>query len=454
MPKSLTKQLKNLQYGEINPDEKWVIKNRSILLSQIKNTLPVRDTKKSYLLGLGYFFQIFTSFKLIRPLAIALIVVFVIPTVWIARGLAAGDSLPGDTLYPAKRVVEKTQVALVSLIGNKNKEVQLHLELANRRAYEAQKVIGSPERKVNINETVNSLTDELNIVNQKLTDFKNKPESLSNTLVRDVQKQTGEIKTTLQEVKQSLQVSSSSTNEDITKQVALAKDLIKEVDFKTIDAAVNSHLKGNTSLTKDDVQKIVDISLNTAAAEVDNSQQSVEGAKVALETVKTELIKEVASSSRIIYNVGSTSTRELADKISNIVSETSQAANETRAASAEVDKKISEVKVLLNSGNLNEVISKVKEVNEATKEVEKISEITLQKIQTVYPLVQVIKVKESGVPTASTTVSSTLLIVTTTPTGTTTSLFNTTTINSISNILIVVPTTVSSSLLNNTNTLK
>ncbi len=394
MSARIKKQLRSLKHGEINPRKEWVESNRAVLLSQIKNTIPssaeytaVHNFSSSF----SHVFQTVFSFKIVKPLIAVLVAAVALPGAWIASGFASTDSLPGDTLYSAKMAAEKSQIVFANLVGDKTKEVQLHLSFAQRRALEVQKVANDPIRNSELAQTVNNLKDELSIASQKLVDIKNQPQDVSNDLVNGVQKQTGEIKSTLQQVKQTLKTTSNSSDKDLSKEVALAKDLVKQVDVNNVDVAITGHLNGSSSITKADVVNIVSSTLNSAVAEVGSTQQDVEGVKTIVHALKTELDKEVASSTKNGYNISSTSTKELSEQVSTAAIETTQASNETKVASAEVDKRVVETKEMLTNGDLNGVINSLKGVNDASKEVEKISQASLEKVQSVLPIVQVIK---------------------------------------------------------------
>lgn len=392
MSNSVKRQLKNLKHGEVNPRPEWVESNRAILLSQIKNTIPSSQSfSESFSYSFSHVLRTAFSFKLARPLIIVLAAIVALPGAWIASGFAAGNSLPGDALYSAKMAAEKSQVVFANLVGDKNKEVQLHLSFAQRRAIEVQKVAHDPGRNVQLAQTVSSLKDELNIVSQKLVDIKNQPKDVSNDLVSGVQKQTVEIKNTLQQVKQTLKTGNNSSDKDLSKEVGLVKDLVKQVDVNNIDVAITGHLNGNASITKDDVVNIVSSTLSTAVTEVGSTQKDVEGVKSIVHAIKTELDKEVASSTKNGYNDSSTSTKELTNQVSNAAVESMQASNETKVASAEVDKRVGETKEMLTSGDFSGVVNSLKGVNDASREVEKISQNSLEKVQAVLPLVQVIK---------------------------------------------------------------
>jgi hypothetical protein len=336
-----------------------------------------------------------------------LVVGLAIPTAWIATGFAAQDALPGDTLYGAKRAVEQTNLAFASFIGDKEKEVQLHVQFANSRANEVKRVMNDPGKKKQVQETVDNLKTELTTANEKLVQLKKNPaaSSLTTQVAKDLQKHTGEINQTLQEVKQNLQNSSSSVDKNLSEEMGVAKSLAKDTDVSTIEAVVASHLNGNKTVTKEDVTVLINKNFTNAVAEVNSSEKGVEGVKIVVDSVK----KEFASSTKRMYTTFSTTTKEFTQKITSVSEETNQAVKDSKVVSTEVDKKVGEAKELLINGDFDQAVGKLKEINSAAKQVEKISDTTIKRAQTVLPVVQVIKVKPS---TNQGSTSSTLIIST------------------------------------------
>jgi hypothetical protein len=175
---------------------------------------------------------------------------------------------------------------------------------------------------------------------------------------------------------------------------------------------------------------------------VSSSEKGVEQVKTIMAGVK----KEIADNSKRMYDVLSTSTKELNLKIDSITKDTADAVEKSKAASLDVDKKLTEVKEFLNNGNLTEAVGKLKEVSDATKQVENISDATLQKAQTILPVVQVIKMKDRVSNSASSTIIftsvSTSIVISVSTTGTA---FSTTSLNSITIPLVTSSSPPSSS---------
>ncbi len=425
MSRDLKRQLKNLKHGEANPRQEWLKNSRALLLSQIKNTVSTTAESRgpkaldNVWSGLSVFLPQRLVYNFIRPVAVLLIVAMVGMSGWIATVDAAYETLPGDLLYPAKRAAEKTQVAMAVFAGNKTAETKLHMEFAKRRAVETKKIVGGADqqKKALVSETVSELKNELKGVNNNLEDIKNKPDGQlkSAAFARDVRQNTEQIKNVLQQVKENLQVSTVVGDNNLSKEVAAAKDLVKDTGVKAVEVMVAKHLEGDRSVTKEEVASAISNTLQTAAADAGESKQNVAGAKTMVEAVKTE-VKDIAIELKKQGNDGVTSsTRELSEKISTVSNQTVAAVLKTEAASADVDKKINEAKTLLENNDLAKAVDKIRELNEATKAVEKISDNTLEKAQTVLPIVQTIK--EAGEAFSSSSTKDITLTVTTTPTA-------------------------------------
>lgn len=135
--KELISKLKELQ--SIKPAAKWQEANRSILMNQIYSLgshLGVRETVKMKL-----------SLRWLANLSQPAVAVFLIVMVIMGGGImsikAAKDSIPGEALYIAKILNEKTQQALTF---NEDKKAQLGLVFAHNRAKELKEVLAQEEQ--------------------------------------------------------------------------------------------------------------------------------------------------------------------------------------------------------------------------------------------------------------------------------------------------------------------
>ncbi len=406
MSKKLISQLKNLKHKEIAPSDAWLKQNRGFLLSQIKNNaVPHNHTAyESFWIGVSVFFGEGLMQNIAKPLSVLLIVALVGTSGWIATVDAAYESLPGDILYGAKRVIEKTQIVTASITGNKTSETKLHAEFAKRRANEIKKVSVSddPNKIEKVSEAVIDLKNEMNNLTTNLEE--SKQVNIAADTFTDVKRNTDQIKIVLNDVKDSLSLVATST-EDITlvKDLSEAKEMIKDITVKTVEVAVTKHLEGDTSVSKEDIKQMLGDAVKDSISETLQKTENLVGVSNAVEAVKSE-VRVLDSATSTSFSVSS--SEDIAKKIENIASTTKQAALQTEEAIKDSDKKTDELQAMLNSDNLAGVLNMVKEVNEVNKSVEKIVDKAVVSAQTALPIVaEVIKEKTDTITLTTSTVN-------------------------------------------------
>lgn len=411
----LINQLKRLRQGEVNPRAEWLNNNRRQLLIQIRNTLPPAAEPsparwENVWNALAWFLPKPVVFNVIRPVAVLLVVALVATSSLVATVDAAYEAVPGDVFYPAKRGLEKTQVAVAALFGNKNTETKLHLEFAKRRATETKKIFRRDDGGAKAKQMETAIADlksELTTVGTGLEEIKHQAPAAE--MAKNMKQNTESISAVLQEVKNDLLVSATTTAGDaLLGQVNATKNLVKDVNVKAVEVLVTTHLAGDKTLSPEEMKSTLDKTLATMAHEATESKDNVAGVQTAVESVKNEVrdfTKEVAAA----HSQAATSTKELTEKITQVANQTVAAVLRTEAVSAAVDKTVSAAKELVGSGDLVKAMEKIKEASEATKEAEKISDTALAKAQTVLPVVQAIK--ETAAPGTTTSSPDSFLLL-------------------------------------------
>lgn len=402
MSRELIRQLKALKHQEVRPRSEWLKNSRALLLSQIKNTV-ASETKHSYNVdniwtGLAIFFPKTLVYNVMRPVAVLLIVTMVATSGWVTTVDAAYNALPGDWLYPAKRAAEKTQVAVAAVMGAKTTETKLRTEFAKRRATEAKQIVKGhdPNKNEKVTQVVHDLKQEIKNVNDNLEQVKS--DGVSASVIQEVKQDTEQIKNVLQEVKTDLLTAASSSSTDsIAKEVSEAKDMVKDASVKAVAVMVSKHLEGDQSVSVEEVRKEIGATLATMATESDVTKLTIDATKAVVDAAKVEA-KEAASAPS-----GTTSTRELSEKISAVAATTKEAAVKSDEAKVVTDQKITEGQDLLAKGELASAVDKIKEATVAASAVEKINDDALAKVQTVLPVVNVVKEVAPILLTASTT---------------------------------------------------
>lgn len=257
MPKVVIEQLKSLKHGAVAPRAEWKAQNRAMLLSQIKNTMPVKSHTKSMeklWAAFGIFLPQTVVFGLVRPLAMMMVVIIVAPSLYYGTVLASRDALPGEGLYGAKRYTERIQATFVSMLGDAQAQTKLHVEFALRRANEASQMIttaNDPSKLAQAASTVADLKTEIDSISTGLEDN-------SAAAASDIKKNTTQITNVLQAVKNNLLIASVSTSTDSTstdKVLAAAAADISQVTkaVENISDSTNGTAAGSATSTLETV---------------------------------------------------------------------------------------------------------------------------------------------------------------------------------------------------------
>jgi len=148
--KELLSQLHN--FRDIKPENSWKDSNREILLSQISNSQSIEkvsffDVLKNYL-SLDFVFQ---------PTGVMVMLFFVLAGSAAASIKAAQDTKPGDSLYIAKIISEKTRE---SITFDENERAKLGVEFAANRAKEIVEVAQDEKNEEKKNENIEKLTKD------------------------------------------------------------------------------------------------------------------------------------------------------------------------------------------------------------------------------------------------------------------------------------------------------
>ena len=415
MNRNLIKQLKSLKHAEVKPSEKWLKSNRALLLSQIKNTVAPKNSQagenkfnfETVWQAMSIFLPYSFVHKVVRPVIVVFLVIGMGISGWVAAVSASSEALPGEWLYPAKRVTEKTQIVMADVVGDTDGSTRLHVEFAKRRAEETRDIISQNDpTKIKIaSKTVSDLKDEMKTVNSKLEEIKTAQGS-SAVMAQNINQNAQEIKDVLKEVKVNLLANSDITTstDDLSAQVSEVKNLVKDTAVRAVEIMVEKHLQGDTSVSKDDVKQAINSQLQSAVKDAGESKQSVDDVNKVIGVVKTE-VKVLVHDAKGTELVSS--TRALSDKIDATSKQTQAAVSGTQQFSVDAGKTANEGQVFLSQDNLTSAVDKIKEANTATTQSEKLTDDTLKAVQNVLPIVAVVA---DVIP-----VSSTILIVTSTP---------------------------------------
>lgn len=413
LTKDLKNQLKNVK-EEIAPDKAWVKNNRDLLLSQIKNTVNTEEINKEKISlnnvwsSMSIFIPNRVVYGVVRPVAVFALVLIVTSSGWVASVGASQNALPGDWLYTVKISAEKTKIAAATLIGSKKAETQYRVEAAVNRAHEVQEMVKSldPEKKTLAVDTISNLNKTISEVNKNLDEIKTDSKlTNSGDVVKAVAAQTSGISLALKDAQTNLltaaqsSVSVDNQNKVLVKELAGAKEAVKNVEEKTVEVAVAKHLNGDTSITPTDVVNLVDNSLQKALNDTVQSAQNIQAVDKAVSLAKPAITG--STTVKTINTINNTSADlvlvdQLGQKIEEVASKTQEANKQAQAASGAIEQRVNEVKQMLSgTSSLNSVLDKLKEVNNTAATAEKASTEALTSIKEVLPAVKVVPAQNS-----------------------------------------------------------
>ncbi|MDO8626769.1 MAG: DUF5667 domain-containing protein [Candidatus Magasanikbacteria bacterium] len=385
MKSILIKQLQGLRQGQSEPAPEWLKNSRQLLLTQVKNTID-KDTEPANRLAnfwswLAIFLPQGLVFNVVRPLAVLVVVALVGTSGWIASVDAAYDALPGDGVaYYLKRGLEKTQVAVISLVGDSDDEAKLHLKFASSRANEVKKMLAGHDKKKarHVAQTVQDLKQEITTVNTKIE------KSSSAETIKDVAVDAKEIKNLLQDAKNLL---SASTTPDLAQQVKDVKDLAKDTSVKAMETLVNKVVSGDQTVTTEEVKQVLGKALQSAATEAMESQVAAESLKVAVDSVKNGIIGATTTPD----NTSSTiqEVKDFAKMVAVASTQTNIVVEQTIQVSSDVTSQVTEAQKAILNGDLATAVGTIKDVAQITKTVEQLTDTVVQQAQSVLPVASV-----------------------------------------------------------------
>jgi len=243
--------------------------------------------------------------------------------------------VPGDLLYGVKLTGEKIQVGLTS---SQSKQAQLHVQFAQERVNEINKVLSEEKSESDVQGKVQiavaelkkdmqKAQDKLDIVKQEVNSDKSVVDS-----VRDINIKAVEISTVIEQKKIEL------SNVDLAKTLDEAKAATFATSVKAVEVMVDKKEKGQGDITDREIVDTLSNQLNTAMQNVQNLKNNVVVPVVASENQKNETVVPV--------------TVEITDK------------------SAQAGQVLNEAKELLSQGDLTSTIDKIKESAQLVQEVQ------------------------------------------------------------------------------------
>jgi len=163
----LTKQLNSL--SAIKPNQTWKETNREILYSQISNSSTPIIPEKS----LNAFLVFLNNAKeLVAQPTFVLVSIFLIAFGIV--GTRAAYTRPGDSLFIARVISEKAQLAMTF---NEEAKTKKEIQFANNHAQEIAQILADENNQAQTEKLASDFKSELNIVKTKIKPIANNTET-------------------------------------------------------------------------------------------------------------------------------------------------------------------------------------------------------------------------------------------------------------------------------------
>ena len=391
MYKNTKEQLKVLKQNNsrMNPDRSWVLENKEKMMCQISNN--ISDQKNTF--SFSHIWDIISVvlpghmvYSVVRPMVVFLLIGAVATSGWIASVGATVNSLPGDLGYGVKLATEKTQEIVTAVTSSGDKEAQMHMEFASRRAKEVKKVVenkvadnNAVQTSKKVDDTIKRLEKSIDSANDKIKEVsESQPEKIVETS-KAVAEKTKEINDDLKEAGKEV------GNAGITE----AKKKVTEVGLNAVEAVIKVKEEGSAEVSDEEVRDLVNNQIENILADVDeiktqaaeaikglddvkslageSNQMNIDSVLMPTSTPKVDSTINT-NSSTIENNLVTTSTSSLAE-VKTAVGEAIKKVNETGVTSVQ---NLADAKTLVANNQISEAIEKVKQITGATQATEKV----------------------------------------------------------------------------------
>lgn len=439
MSSLLKTQLKKVRQaeGRINPDATWMARTREQVIAHARASAErVESSITSSTPSLHGVFQraraIFPShaFAHARPLMMSLVVFVLASGGWIASA-SASESLPGDALWHVKLASEKTQIVLADITGNEQKNVELQLKFAHRRAEEItvvskEETFDAEEKTKRTEEGLKQLKETISSVDIAIKSEEQKKGISKNA--KEVSGAVDQISTVLKDV-----VVADAAS-DVAKEVVAVKQVVDDVSLTVVQIAVEG---AENDAERIAAQELVEEKIVSIISDADGAISETAKAKALVEQVDVTtmemsgILSEVSSASATTSMTSPSSsdsvvTTSLSSTTSTGASTTTDATTapvltpkesiaailaEITTRSEVFQAQIEEIKALVLAGDLTGALEQAKLLKRAT------TESTQKALELTKTVEQVTLEQQSQSAIAST--STDLIVTSSTPKSTT-----------------------------------
>jgi len=373
----ITDELKNLK--QIKPKADWVNRERAVLISQItrqNSAVPQSFFVDAWLLMKSLVPSVFLKF-VARPIGIFSIVAVMIFGMGMLSVSAARNSLPGELLYPVKLTSEKVKIGFT---GSGEQKARLHVEFAEERINEVEKISQSEQTTVKKKEKIKIAADgmkkQMESAQKQLDLVKVTPTDAAEVVnvVKNVDKKTEEISIRIEEKKQSLNI---EEDKDLVQTLEEMESATYATSVKAVEVIINKHESGEVGMTEGELISTIEKKIIKAQDKINQAaekmQKETDRRAAITETLTTEATdsEEKAETTKEDGATDEKSDSAVSTEENKESTENPEKSEElqtsvfdgVKANQAEADQILVEAKNLLSQGDLVSAIEKVKQSN-------------------------------------------------------------------------------------------
>ncbi|MFA5318537.1 MAG: DUF5667 domain-containing protein [Patescibacteria group bacterium] len=258
----IIKKLNSLK--SIKPDQNWKISQRELLMSQISNFSPEKNSSGNFFLYIKEAFLHDISF-LSQPVASMAVIIFLIVGGGFFSISAASEATPGSFLYTAKIVGEKTQFIFTP---NSEEKVKLQVRFAQRRVEEIGGLAYGSEHQI-IEKIADSLKNEISAMQERLAEIEADNPETALELAKEIESKTNILRQQLKSSRQTIANQSSSAESKIN-------EAIRSVDKAGLSALNTIARSADSNNDKNDINNRVAAKLETAKEKISEVQSDAD----------------------------------------------------------------------------------------------------------------------------------------------------------------------------------
>lgn len=335
-----------------------------------------------------------------RPVLTTFLIMLMALAGWSASVSATFNCIPGDMCWSVKVAHEKTQIAFAAVGAPKESKQEIKIkrnfEFAERRVEEIKQLVEEDRkdtsRRVDAanKHLQESISTAVTISNEEVKQKINEDPGKALALAKDTQKETEVITKELKDISANSQ---TTQNTEVVRQVS---EVAQSVDGKALDSIetiVRSGIAENGGL-KDEVKSLVNGALDNIlqdnekvkkGADSNASNQTVSGSAILMNgavsstlslsssTVSVQLSSSTASWSADTPRIVSSSANVMAQAAQVLETPSvSQAKEQLKEKTKEVDNSAQKVRILIEEGKLQEAFDTIKGLGEITNVAEHI----------------------------------------------------------------------------------